>query len=191
MIEELEVLRADWQRDRTLLIEQWEVREFEGMARSEAMTEARALWTAAQQAEERVEALDRIRNAGEAQEFDNALAQREALAQAESAWRAWAAAWTDVMATMETSAEVAEEVKEEAAEAELLEWTESSTVAELVDDGVDSDVQEMDSSMATESEGLALNSEEISPAVVALSYHDLHHSAHNLIFALSICLCHH
>ena len=39
------------------------------------------------------------------------------------------------MATMETSAEVAEEVKEEAAEAELLEWTESSTVAELVDDG--------------------------------------------------------
>ena len=164
VIEELEVLRADWQRDRTLLIEQWEVREFEGMARSEAMTEARALWTAAQQAEERVEALDRIRNAGEAQEFDNALAQREALAQAESAWRAWAVAWTDVMATMETSAEVAEEVKEEAAEAELLEWNGSSEVAELVDDGVDSDVQEMDSSMATESEGLALNSEEISPA---------------------------
>ena len=164
VIEELEVLRADWQRDRTLLIEEWEVREFEGMARSDAMTEARALWTAAQQAEERVEALDRIRNAGEAQEFDNALAQREALAQAESAWRAWAVAWTDVMATMETSAEVAEEVKEEAAEAELLEWNGSSEVAELVDDGVDSDVQEMDSSMATESEGLALNSEEISPA---------------------------
>ena len=65
---------------------------------------------------------------------------------------------------METSAEVAEEVKEEAAEAELLEWNGSSEVAELVDDGVDSDVQEMDSSMATESEGLALNSEEISPA---------------------------
>ena len=53
----LEALRADWQRDRALLLEEWEVREFEGMARSEAMTEARALWTAAQQAEERVEAL--------------------------------------------------------------------------------------------------------------------------------------
>ena len=109
---ELLALRSDWERERAPLLAQWEEKEFAGMGNSEPVAQARELWAVAQRAEEAIEDVEGRKMSGEAAEFDRAIMQREALAQAETAWRAWAAAWSAVLESEMQGEEIAASQKE-------------------------------------------------------------------------------